>query len=541
MTDYAEIVANLTDEEAVNLDLMAKHTLASEFNLRGFAYFFYFVFGEPLLKHQIEPLKTIFHAHSINKGALLEEFRGAAKTTTVTIHFIAWLVGLNPHLNGLLIQVGDDIAQDNAGAIATIIEHKEGWKSVFPHVVPDKEKGWGANGYHVMRDDLTYPEWLELKKDKDPTFVGLGYKSRSIIGKRPTNFMILDDIHDENNTGSDRELAKVKKIYTDTILPTLAPGCLEVIIGTPWNKRDIIAYAKSTGEFVHIAIPVYNGDEKIVYNCPAHKNTGIVPDSEACNICGEQVEIVDTTDYTWPDRFGRIEIRKARNKFGKIGFARMFLLDLEAAQNTIFSYFLYPNDRLNPNMRMVAGVDYAGTMDEAKNREGRNDYFAMAYVVVTEQGIPVVYDGVREHVTQGRGEKLVKRAQSIFPGFQHVVIEGDGKGEEFVQMIGLRNPDLRVVMMKTGGRGKGKRLEKQMGPWLESGRVRISDADTPFLNALKAELDDYPLNDNDDCMDAVYWALRGLSDVLQIPADAGELPPTENEWEQSYNPYEALF
>lgn len=39
----------------------------------------------------------------------------------------------------------------------------------------------------------------------------------------------------------------------------------------------------------------------------------------------------------------------------------------------------------------------------------------------------------------------------------------------------------------------------------------------PFLNELRNELDTYPMCAHDDAMDAVYWALMGMPDVLVVP------------------------
>ena len=94
--------------------------------------------------------------------------------------------------------------------------------------------------------------------------------------------------------------------------------------------------------------------------------------------------------------------------------------------------------------------------------------------------------------------------------------------------------------MKTGGKGKGERLERQMGPWIENGTVRISDADTPFLVELRRELDNYPLCDHDDALDAVYWSLRGMPEVLTMPRDVdGELPMNTYK-KKVTNPYLSL-
>jgi len=175
---------------------------------------------------------------------------------------------------------------------------------------------------------------------------------------------------------------------------------------------------------------------------------------------------------------------------------------------------------------IVAGVDYAGTMSAAKNKLGENDYFAIAYVAKLPGGGAVVVDGVLAHCTQAEAEGYVTSGQGMYPNYLTAVVEGDGKGEDFIQVM-RRNPLTKILPMKTGGKGKDARLVKQMSPWLESGIVRISDAETPFLNELRKELDMYPLCRYDDALDAVYWALRGMPDVLQMPVEDEGLPSIE--------------
>jgi hypothetical protein len=80
-----------------------------------------------------------------------------------------------------------------------------------------------------------------------------------------------------------------------------------------------------------------------------------------------------------------------------------------------------------------------------------------------------------------------------------------------------------------------------MGPWLESGRLRISDAHTPFLDKLRQQLDDYPLVDHDDCLDAIYWLCRNFPDLLFVPPHEEELPPASGKRRQRRtNPFRDL-
>src|SRR3990170_1740525 len=471
----------------------------------GFKAFYKLIFGKEIPKHALEEwIKPLYAARAEGKGLVIEAFRGSTKTTTLTIAFTAFRIGKEPHTANLLIQVGDDIAADNSQQVADIIDNSPGWKLTFPDVVPDRERGWGAGGYEVKRADLEYTQWREMNADrKDPTLVGVGYKSREIIGKHPDGVLIIDDIHDENNTASSRELETVRKILTGTIFPTMTPNTWTVFVGTPWVEQDVLHYVASTGEFMHVRTPVMR-DEKL----------------------------------TWKQKFTKEVIESARKLAGSIQFARMFMLDLSMAHNKVFKYQAYPASEIRFNWPLVGGVDYAGSGDAQKNASGQGDFFAFAYVAKRPGGGAVVVDGVLDRPTQAQAEEYIKRAQEIYPHWMRCVVEGDGKGEEFIQTI-KRNPGLKILPLKTGGKGKAKRLERQMSPWLENGTVRISDAETPFLAELRRELDEYPNSAHDDALDALYWALRGIPDVLSMPRFDADLPPPVRKQRQR-NPFMAL-
>jgi len=449
----------------------------------------------------------------VARGIVIEAFRGSTKTTTVTVTFCAFRIGHEPHRANLIIQVGDLSANKNTKKIADIISNNPGWKLVFPHVVPDHDLGWGAGGYEVKvthdtetGEEIDYATWRELNSKRlDPTLLGVGYESGQIIGKHPDGLLVIDDIHNEGNTSSRREQENVRQILTDTIFPTMTKDTWKVFIGTPWNENDTLHYVASTGEFLHVQTPVKRGET-----------------------------------LTWPEKFDTDEISKWARVSGSRGFARMYMLDLSYSKNRVFKYQTYPSDQIRFNLPMVGGVDFAGTMDEYTNKAGRNDYFAMAYTAKLPGYGAVVVDGVLEHCTQAGGEVYVKTAQGIFPNWIQSVVEADGAGEGFIQTL-KRNPGLKIVPLKTKGRGKGRRLEGEMAPWLENGTVRISDAETPFLNELRHELDTYPDCENDDALDALYWSMRGMPDVLVMKDNEEELPaPGANKKAQEAHPYCSL-
>jgi len=221
------------------------------------------------------------------------------------------------------------------------------------------------------------------------------------------------------------------------------------------------------------------------------------------------------------------------------GFARMFLLDLAAAKVAGLKYYMYPHQEIDTvKWPMYGGADLATVLTKGRRDDPGRDYFSLAYGAKTPLGKLVIVDGIFEQCTQAQAEDHMKKPQEVFPGWRFSVMEGDGLGESLYVSFTSRNPGLRVTMMKTKGKGKRYRQEQEMGPWLENGQVMISDADTPYLNALRKALDDFP-DGNNDIRDGLYWVCRAVPDVLQVKKQEDELPTTFKKPKQR-NPIYAL-
>ncbi len=437
----------------------------------GYGHFFWSVFGKELPVHAQEWVRDIYDAHKAGKGKLTEAFRGSAKTTIVTIGFTLFRIGHNPERANLLVQVGDDIAEINTGQMADIIEHNPGWNLCFPDIVPDKQLGWSSSGYEVMDKRYDYSEWRRMNAGrKDPTLIGLGYRSASLIGKRPDGVLVIDDINDINNTESNKENEATLRVLTSTIFPAKTPKTWVTFIGTPWTERDVLAYVKATGEFICTKTPIL--------------------DSEGNSV--------------WPSRFSLADIESQKKLSGSIEFARMYLLDLTAAAGSHLKkewLHRYPADKIFSSWPCYFGVDYASSAD--KKLKGDRDYFAVAIGRLLPGGGIVLIDGYREKVSQGEAEQKLKALAEIYsPAL--IGVENVGKGEEFYGLM-LRTSNLPLMPCHTGRKSKGERLEKQMAPLFEYSRAWITDAETPFVQAFINEWLMWPNADHDDTLDAVYW------------------------------------
>jgi hypothetical protein len=433
--------------------------------------------------------------------------------------FVAYRIGKEPHKANLILQANDDSAQKTAGAIANIIESHPAWKRCFPNVVPDKERGWSMAGYQVVRTDIEYGEWVALNATrKDPTLLGLGYGSRSVIGKHPDGVLAIDDIHDETNSASPREREGVIKAVTDTILPlvvedvTRSPGqrlvTWEIIVGTPWTEDDAYHYLRSTGEFEFNIMPVmelsFEGAPEAVF--VEHKG------------------IKGWYELIWPERFPLAVIVSWYNKSGLRGFGRMYMLDLEIAQDAGLKFHTYPHEHIDLTWPAVQGVDYASTIEiRGKTMQNKErSKFANFYAVKLPTGGAAIVDGFSGFISQLEGENKVEAGQNMFPNFIVTGVEMNGVGAQFFALL-QRKPHLKLFPYWTGKESKRDRHERELSPWLESGVLRISDADTPGLNALRKALRDWPHGSMDE-IDAVYAITKTIPDVLVVPNYDDRLP-----------------
>lgn len=501
-------LAALPQNERDALEAVVRAELARQLDSpEGFAHFYYLVYGRVLPQHALsEWIKAIYRAKKNGKGVVIEAFRGSSKSTTLTICWLAFRIGHEPHKSYMLVQTNDEAARDSAGQVADIIAYNPGWQLVFPQVVPDKRAGWGATGYEVKRKDMLYRDWRRLAgrhKGKDPTLVGLGYRSRAVIGKHPTGVLLVDDIHDEQNTRSARELALVQKVVTGTILPTATPQTWQVFVGTPWTENDTLAYLKATGRYDSVRTPVLRqkgGSEQPV----------------------------------WLEQFPLPEIEKLRQAVGEVEFARMYLLDLQAASGVHLRrewLRTYRHSRIDPGWPVVMGVDYASAADELT--AGQRDFFAVAIGRALPGGAGVVLvDGCREQLSQGAAQEKLVALAGHYPTLQLIGVEAVGKGEEFFHLM-LRTSRLPLQAVQPGGRSKGMRFERGMAPLFERGNVFISDQENSFTRAFRNEWVSWPYGEHDDTLDAVYWMLYvGLPHLLAGGA-------REKERRQG-NPFESL-
>ena len=492
---------------------------AGEYSIPGCCAFYESYHGNKVPQYQVDEwLVPIFGMDEHDLGVMIEAFRGSWKTTTISITWGTFFIAHHPERANLVIGSSGQSANKITEAITSIIEFSETFKECFPDVVPDKEKGWGENGYEVKRTDISYGKWKAMNSARgDPTLLGLGIGSKTLIGKHPDGFLLGDDILDEDNTSSVRQMSGIATKVTGTILPFIVeddtrPEGQQVItkaifVGTPWQEDDVYQDIKDTGEFICTQVP-------IMVECEEGKGTFI-----------DHEKLHGWYILTDPEKHSLDSIIRLYNRSGHKEFMRMYMLDLKVKmEGEGLTFRTYPHQKIDFTATMTCGVDYMSMIKDANVDLRNRSYYAQAYLFKLPDGRAVVGDGWHGRPTQGEAEVKMESAQT-FHGHRGTVFESDGKGEEALQIF-LRNPNLTLIPMPTKGKGKPERLERQLGPWMEMGRIMISDGDTPFLIFLRKCLRKYPQWFIDP-IDAMYWAARLMPEVMVLEKPVDHLPRAE--------------
>ena len=489
--------------------------LAQHDTPEGFAAYFEYMMGGIKLHSEGEKwIDNAYEAHSKNMGLAQECHRESGKTTVFSKHFTAFRIGHEPQKTNAIIRINGAKANETAEGIAAIIENDPRWKNVFPNIVPDKERGWGQDGYYVKDDSMDYEQWQKIRTEQpdDPTFVGYGYDSGSIIGSRFSGIVIVDDIHNDQNTRSKTELKKVKVFVTDTLEYCRMEGCWEIWNFTPWTLDDMYTYIKSTGEYILSKSPVFleaqEGDEGATYweRMPLNRQ---MPELGDIPLSGNWYRRYD------PIRWSYERIAQKYRKTGAIGFARMMQLDLEATRGMLLKdewLLSFPRESIGDKWTTYMGVDYAA---RAPGQEG-GDYFALAvYAAIPTGGLVGPIDGYRGHLTKAEALQKVWQFYTKYPRTLMIGVESIGEGRGFYNdLVMMRDVQgaLPLKKLTAGDIGTKKidhpknRFVQYLAPKYQMGRVLRPDSWCEFGRHFYDEWLLYP-GPHDDCLDACHHAV----------------------------------
>lgn len=517
MTGMTLDLSQYTYDEKEKMRRDAARMLAQQlpFSADGYKAHFYGIFSHLLPPFAWDWIQEFFEYYK--KGVRRFGFkahRGATKSTIWTIGFSSYVLAKFPSNGVLIVQKSDTAGGKTSSAIADIIESNVGWATMYPHLRPDKQKRWAFEGYEIQDTSMPYAEWRQKVLDvrpKDNSFVGYGWANGGIVGMHPS-WMFVDDILDEENTRSKREMKAVFDTMKGNVLQTLnrPPGEEEptaIFSYTPWYEDDFYAYIESTGLYHVMETPLIKEAQSTEPKAFEWRSKWWVCAWDV----KDPVRLVEEKVQEW----------------GEMDFARMQLLDLTKASGINLKrewLHEFPYEKISPTWPVYFGVDYASSSD--KRKAGDNDYFSLSIGRVIPGGGIILIDGYREKLSQGEAEERVKGIARLFPTLISIGFEKLGKGYDIMwNLINAGMPIIPCPREGEGKRSKGERFEKAggLGPLFQFSQAWISDAETPFLKAFKDEWSAWPAGKNDDTLDSTYWMCYVAQGFLIPPAESDKI------------------
>jgi len=511
------------------------------FNAMAFQDFYWCMYRKEPPPYAInEWIPELIYAYENKTGVMLECFRGATKSTTL-LAWVAFITGHNPKGSSTFARINDDAAAESGKFLADTIEQNPGWKMVFPYVVPDKQRGWSSNGYYIKDLRVTgdaespeyprrYGEWIQICTSDhlgEPSIICAGISSGQQIGKHPSNGWYFDDLHDDKNTRSEREMMSVVRTIESDIVPTwnrpeghptLAGAC------TFWDDNDAYHALLNTNKFKHVKTPILRYDE-----------------------AGEDMFHGKPVTLAWKKAWPVERVLEMEDS-SPVQFARMYLCDLELLKGLNLKkewIHKYPYEKMDTSAPVYFGVDYASTIDKLSDDRHR-DYFSVAFGRVIPSGGVVLFDGYHDIIEYGKTTEKMLALASQFPTFQAAGIEKYGSGEKFYADL-LMHTSLNVIpcpLKGTPTQSKGVRFQEGMAPMFSSSRAWMSDVRTPFLDIFYDEWISWDgkrtKTGHDDALDSAYWMLY-VSQRYLMPSQNKNLERrSEVENYETRNPYNSL-
>jgi hypothetical protein len=472
-------------------------------------------------------------AYQNRTGVLVEGHRGSTKSTFL-MTWIEYLTGKRPVGSSQLIRINSQQAGEADELIASTIESNPAWKMCFPNVVPDKDKGWSVSGRFVKDLDIcgvdneNYGKWIQMTSSDhlaEPTFLCSGITTKDFIGKHPSSGQYFDDLHDESNTRSAKEMQEIVDIIEKNIIPTWTRPDQRPVLGvacTLWSPKDGYHALLRTGLFKHVRTPIYvTVDDPTIQVGDERRPLPWIKSYPIGEVDGQKVIPL------W-NKYG-IEVIRQLKRTNPVYFGLMYLCDLQSAQGKVLKkewLHEFPIEKLLRTFPIYFGIDFASTEDELRDKD--RDYFALAVLAALPWGGSVIIDGFREHLGFFEAVERVKLFSSNYPNLVTVGVEKWGSGEKFAEAL-LYASQLPIVQFPFKGapvRSKGQRYQNELAPMFVDGRLWLPDVKKPFHEHFIEEWISWDggktSTGHDDCLDAVYVAC-GVAQAHLMPHVPEEL------------------
>ena len=341
-------------------------------------------------------------------------------------------------------------------------------------------------------------------------------RGRSQLGLRYTK-IILDDFESELNTKTPQRRTEIKEWVMSTVEPALENSAGNE--GSVWLVGTIVHFDSFLQSIYDGYSEAKRDERKYAWDVMYHK------------------AIDEDGNALWPSYFSKSKLLDIKRRFADVGlvhkFAQEYLneaRDLENAKFKIdkisnynhefesrngFAYLVNSEDAIPINVYM--GVDLA------YESGSRHDYQVIMVVGVDSDRNYYIIDYFREHFPlyempdkiyeYAKDYSPVKRVNVELVGAQGVIKDAVNKlsGKDRKVM-----PGVALGVRPPSGIKKEDRLESLLCPIVNRGKLYIKRKHTEIVD----EMFQFPKSKNDDCMDALWYAVNNARTPLSKRFDA---------------------
>lgn len=230
------------------------------------AFFTHYVSGKEPARHMRIWLANMFKWDRLNIIAPRESAK-----SHIAVYALAYILGRAPLRTNAILSVSATQAEARLKMLRGIVDTNEGYQNVFPNIhldnigkEPDTVEEFSV---YSDQDGLSYRQWRTMVErfgsPKDSTVFASGIGGKSIIGRRWSGLLLLDDIIDET-VGTDEAQKKVYRYLMRTLVPCVTEEGRIIAIGTRWMVGDVPGRLKTNKIWKTIEFPaiIYDDDGK---------------------------------------------------------------------------------------------------------------------------------------------------------------------------------------------------------------------------------------------------------------------------------------
>lgn len=281
-----------------------------------------------------------------HRCVLIEASRELTKTSFV-LAAILWIVGRNPNIRIKLLTETEDNGKKRLAFIDDMITRSDLYHMVFPNVVKDKnpKKSDTTTTIHLVRT-IDTPE---------PTIESRGVTSAGTGGR--ADLIVMDDIVGASNTIKNPSMKPkvIQKVLSDWLGTLVANGRIWGIF-SPWAHDDANAYFKKNTNWTY---------KRYTHGKPGNPYHTIFPER-------------------WPEKV----LRKRRQWFGALLYARMYLCELISnTVNTVQPDHLRTYSAQELTTEKLQKAHAIVSMDPASGKEltkGKLDYIGITVLLFVD-------------------------------------------------------------------------------------------------------------------------------------------------------------